>query len=366
MAVRAIEGFEVNGSTSALLDVYEAVEFDDGDAFVDGYRGGSALLSETGERHSRITISLGANHNQIILGMRVLAVAPKDGTQAAILWKDLAGEAKLWIQVRRISPVSPDYVLELRNGDPDPIASTPTIKGEPWAWAAVELRAIIGAALGAPPGEFELRIDRATVASESDVNTIAQGSAAVVNRVEFRAHADSDWTGDEPSFMAIDDIYIADVPASPGDEVADFLGAPVLRENRVAAEAVLNEWTPHGGSDHALLVDDPPDHDGDTTYLEAETDSDEEYFTREPVSDEIGDEIYAIKVQTVARLNVTGTKNMAQVVRVDGSAYGNVSYPVNSMGYKRRELVMDTDPSIGGRWQKERIENDVKTGFTSV
>lgn len=364
MAVRAIEGFEVNGSATALAELYEAVFFDDGDVFRDGYQGGVALQSAAGVEMTRFTVSLGASHNELIVGFRICAVAPKDGTQLFILWRDLGGSAKVWLQIRRISPLSPDYVIELQNGDPSAIATTPLIKGEPWAWAYVELRIVVGTLVSAPLGAFELRLDTTVVAS-GEANTEAQGVHSSANRCEFRLLADEDWEGDEASFVALDDVYIVNVPASPGDEVADFLGAPVMREMPVAEDAGTNDWDPHGAVTHAACVADDADHDGDATYLEAPGDSVEEHFRHAPAPDEIGDVVHALKLQTVARLDAAGSEDMAQLFRIDGGAYASSTYPVNSTGYKRREQIRDTDPSIGGRFLLERVEEELETGFVS-
>lgn len=365
MAARVVEGFEINGSETALVEVYEAVEFDDGAAFGDGYRGGRCLLSETGARASKFTAQLGAYYTHTIHGFRVCAVAPKDGVRLWTLWRDFDGETKVWLQVRRPAPASADYVLELRNGDAEPLAKTPLIKGEPWAWACIEIGVVTGKPDSAPVGSFELRVDMVTVATASAVNTSFEGTAPG-NRFEIQAFADEDWAGAEPSFVAVDDVYAVDVPLSPGTGVEDFMGAPVMREVAVADVGAAADWTPTGAADAALAVDDPdPDHDGDATYVEAPDDSSDALFTLSPITSEVGDVVHAVKQQTVARLDAVGSENMRQFLALPDATDTSPAYAVDSTGYKRKERVIDTDAGVGGRILLERLQ-DSETGFGSL
>lgn len=190
--------------------------------------------------------------------------------------------------------------------------STASLSPSPnWNW--IEFKWTIHDTTGA----YELRLNGATVASGSGVDTQNGGTAAWDNfEIEsLNGSVDSH----------VDDLYLLDSASSgvTGAPNNDFLGD--IRIDTLHPDGNGNSSQLTGqdadSTNNYLNVDDSPGPDDDTTYNESATVSDQDTYTLDNMPAAAQDDILAIQVNLVAKHNDAGPRSMRTVIRDGGTDY---------------------------------------------
>jgi hypothetical protein len=113
-----------------------------------------------------------------------------------------------------------------------------------------------------------------------------------------------------------DDFYCTSDPTLNGD-----FSAAILRPE----SDVTSDWTPSTGSDNYAMVDDGIEHDGDTTYNEADTVGESDLFELEDTGLDPAEVVYAAQLVMVSKNIGPGTGSIAMNID-DGGGVEEVSH----------------------------------------
>lgn len=196
-----------------------------------------------------------------------------------------------------------------------------------------------------------------------------------INGVWFPEYVETDETLDRAAIGAMGGRMDETPDLGPNEsvldvEVFDFIMADEeIADCRVISTFpgadVSGEFTPSEGTDgFEMLNDDVPD--GDSTYVEANTDGDEgvyDYRTREglaPTLDE-DEEILAMQFDTQARNETIDPRALEYIVedstgkQVVATRELEPSYATNPTFFDTNPAFFDTNPNTGAPWDKDEV-----------
>lgn len=136
-----------------------------------------------------------------------------------------------------------------------------------------------------------------------------------------------------------DHIYICD---STGSRCNDFLGPQRITRINPAAVGDYSQWAPSAAVDHYTLVDDNPQSDDDSTYVESDVSGDRELWGYEDASN-LGT-IQAIQLVTLARSTDAAHRDVKLLAK-SGSESEDAAHTV-AYDYSFATRIMETQ--IGG------------------
>jgi hypothetical protein len=148
----------------------------------------------------------------------------------------------------------------------------------------------------------------------------------------------------------IDDMYILDTTGTVNN---DFLGDCYIKTYRPTGDGSLNDFTANSGSTKYTQVDDAPQPDGDTTYMVAGTNGNQQTLTH-PAVDSLG-AIAAVVHTMVSRKDGAGAVSLKSLSKVGGTLYKGSAMPVGDT-YTSQHTVWELNPDTGVAWIKTGVD----------
>lgn len=349
MAIRFIEGFELNAASSTTNDQYLERKF----ATITGIPGSAAGhkvgLALTGES-AILTTPEFADQDVWIINWAWNAASVAQTGQAARMTIRRAGVEQLRVAVRAYNGVNSDdrFVLDIQRG-----ATTLATVGPFWAgqWYNFQLKVTIDPSAGA----YELKVDDVSVASDTGVNT---ADAGVADADAFR------WSCDNgTSNLSLDHIVIAD---DTGTDTNDFFGPVLVTSALPRADGDDLDWTPSEGSTHFSLVNEVMPNNNvviteDPKRVTATTVGDVDRWLMDTLTTTwalpTATAVLAVGVETCAAMDASGSLDIAPVFK-DATAATATGTPftVDDTAYEVSVQIWEENPALAAAWTLADID----------
>jgi len=201
-------------------------------------------------------------------------------------------------------------------------------------------------------GVVELRVNGETWFINANLDTKA--TATTTDELVFNSGA---FSYGEGAVCRVTDFWAVD-PLSGGNET-DFLYPAVIDTLYPSAEVIGEiDFTPESGSDNALMVDDAPQHDWDTTYNEANVAANKDRFdiTGQVPESSFG-RVHAVQVQALAKDTLdTGTRT-ARAVIFEGATEGvGATLTMTEAQYQSLYGLYEDNPDTSAAWLMADVE----------
>ena len=191
-------------------------------------------------------------------------------------------------------------------------------------------------------GTCDWQVNGAAAGSDTTLDTIAAGGVADCVRLVLGSSVGGSFQCNGNA--AFDDLYVAD---GSGSDLTDFAGDVVVDTQMAVAETGTITFTPSGGSDNALMVDEIGPDD-DSTYNEANTVTDDDLLTiADPAA--TGQTVYALAPFAYARKVDAGARGLGVKIERGGSE-STPTDQVLSTTYGYIQEIEENDPNGGGDW----------------
>lgn len=211
-------------------------------------------------------------------------------------------------------------------------------------WYHIELYALINDTTGA----FELRVNEASVASGSGLDTRNGGTSGVINQYRFNG------TGSNDDF---DDLH--------GMTGQDWAGDTRCIGQLPNSDGATLQWTPSTGTAHYAVVDEATPN-GDTDYVSDATAGHIDTYGYPSVGVGSTATVVAVGVRLIARKDDAGARTIDQVVRRGGTNYATGTAKTLSTTYAAYAGTWNTDPSTGSAWASVAAVNAGEYGVKEV
>lgn len=225
--------------------------------------------------------------------------------------------------------------LRVRRGTTT-LATTTDLNLQVDTWYYIEFKTTIHDTNGA----YELRVDETTELSASSVDT--QVSFGQIDLVQFITAASS------LDHFSFDDIYILD---NSGTANNDFLGKCRVDGILPNAAGDATDFTPSAGSNYAAMDDNPDD--GDTTYVESDTPTDQDLYNYASMPASIGD-VKGIQINTMTRLTDAESFDLKTLVK-SGTTTDADSGQAATNDYVTLHRIVEEDPDTSAAWTESGI-----------
>jgi hypothetical protein len=204
-------------------------------------------------------------------------------------------------------------------------------------WYYFEIDATIHNSTGA----YEVRLDGATILSDTGVDTQNAGDA-VVDNIEFLGNSATD--------NEFDDIYVLD---DAGTDNTGLLGD--CRVETVFPDALGNEndFTASPAVDQHLNVDDGVTPDDDTTYNWSATATDRELYGFAALTGNVGT-VFGVDAKMLCRKEDAGFREVRVIARsnITEVESGNLTLGVD---YIYKNNIYENDPNGGINWTETSV-----------
>jgi hypothetical protein len=233
-------------------------------------------------------------------------------------------------------------VLQVRRGGTILATGTTVLQEDTWYY--IELKVTID---NSPNGSYELRINGATEVSDPAVDTQDDASNNTIQEVNIGSFGFNNTT------VLITDWYIFDDAGSTNNDFIASNSYDVHVEPKFPnADGTTNDWTPQGGGENYVEVDEAGGIDGDTTYNSADTVGNIDLYELPDLVNP-PDSILGIQINLDARKEPGPARTIEDVVRSGGSNFlgsGSIaSMSVNS-DYEPYHTIHETDPDTAAAW----------------
>lgn len=325
MAVRFVEGFEIDGGPGYYRAMYqnrpEVTADQDGRLFGTAI-GGTTLVTPI--------LSTSAI-DEWIVGIGWYTGNNSDPDTDFIEFMN-GGISQFSLHLRA------DRRLEVRRGST--VIETGTVVLPLQDWAYIEFKALMHTSAGS----YEVRVDRITDMSGSSINS-ALGALNDADTVKFSSNGNN----------RFDDIYILDTATGVA---VDFLGPKVVEGLLPTGDGDTQEWDESTGDTAYILVDDPAATLSVSDYIESATVGEDALFDFNNLSF-ISGEVSAVAVNAVVGLDGVGSRTFRVKYRSSADAEGNgLTLLVDSTQAQNRQGIMEQDPSgTPDAWALEDINN---------
>lgn len=340
MAIRFIEGFELNAADSASSDTYLKRKFatvTGTPAVGNGLRLGSAIASSS----LALTTPEFTDQDVWILHWAWNLDAAASTSQAAGIQIRRAGAVQLTLDIRANSSREDRFYVDIKRG-----ATTLASAGPFWSakWYSFEFKVTVDPSAGA----YELKANGTTVASGTGVNTADQ---AVADADQFRFSLDNG-----VRTMRLDHVVIAD---DTGANVNDFFGETLVIDLLPSADGDDLDWSPSSGSAHFSLVNEVMPSASVLTTLDpqrvsSETPGDlDRWQFQDLASDGVpsGATILGLGVETVARMEASGSRTLRPIFKdVGASTAEGDSVVVNDTAFTMVTQIWEQNPALASSW----------------
>jgi hypothetical protein len=200
-------------------------------------------------------------------------------------------------------------------------------------WNYIEIKVVVNATTGS----VEVRLNGATSAEISATN-VDTGS---VNIARIGAAFNN---AGVTNTLDTDDVYAADTTGSAPNNT--FLGDVRVEQITLDAEGTNTAWTANTGTKVSRVNEGATTYtyDGDTGYIESATPGAQETFTGTALAVTSGT-VHAVQLNTVARKDDAGLREVARVIRVGGVDYTGATLPALTTSYTMATELLNQDPA---------------------
>lgn len=312
MAVKFIEGFELNAASSAANDQYlerKMASVSGTPADSGGYLIGRALSSAS----YSFTTPAFADQDVWILhwAWRFDSVATSDQNAGVFLLRDSTEQFSAEVRSYTGTDNEDDrFYVDLKRG-----ATTLATAGPFWAkkWYVFELKVKVDPTTGT----YELKVNGTSEVSDTGVNTADDG---VADADQFTFSLDNGLRT-----MRLDHVIIAD---DTGSNVNDFFGQSLVLDALPASDGDDTDWTPNTGSSHYVLVNEEMPNNNvltteDSKRVTSETVSDFDRWHMQHLADQgvpSGATILAVQVETCAAMEASGSRTLRVAFKDTGGS----------------------------------------------
>ena len=165
--------------------------------------------------------------------------------------------------------------------------------------------------------EFKYKFHNSTGTMEILIDGVSEASATGLDTIPAGADGTIDWfqlggtTTNDVNLFYMTDFYICD---GSGTIRNDFLGAVESQPLLPDADGFHTDFTPLS-STNISNVDEPGNHDGDTSYNAGTTAGDQDSYNMTTLTGLAGRQILGLQVEVIAEKNDTGTKHARPFIR---------------------------------------------------
>ncbi len=200
-------------------------------------------------------------------------------------------------------------------------------------WYFIEFKVVCGAA-----GSYTLRVNGVSVLTASGVNTQA-GTDAYHDRVRI--------LGGPYSNPCTDSLYICDGAGSQNNDLLGDLKVTAIFPSGAGDSA---QWTSSGGSNYAMVNENPPDDDA--SYVEDTVTGHKDLYAYGGLSG-LGT-INGVQITTDARLTDVGSFSLKTAAKTGGTESDDAGQAVTLTTWDAFRRIMETDPS-GAAWSQSSV-----------
>jgi hypothetical protein len=191
-------------------------------------------------------------------------------------------------------------------------------------WYYIEIKVVIHDTAGS----VELRINGATVASASGVDT-RNGGTGVVNGFQFGAGHGGSSQRTNANFC---DLYVCDGSGAINNSFLGDCKVECLFPNGAGAET---QWTPSAGSNYQNVDETPPNDD--TDYNKSNTVDQVDTYAMTDLASTTG-LIYGVQYLDYVRKDNAGSRHIAPVARIGGTDYAGADASLGDSYVYTREI----------------------------
>lgn len=349
MAIKFIEGFELNAATSASDDFYLERKFSSvvgTPAQASGYLYGSAVSSSS----LVLTTPAFADQDVWILHWAWRLDSAATASQAAGVRVLRAGVEQLSLDIRSFTGSDDQddrFYVDIKRD-----ATTIATAGPFWAqkWYRFEFKVTVDPSAGT----YELKVNGTTAVSGTGANTAQQG---VADADQFVFSLDNGLRT-----MRLDHVVIAD---DTGASVNDFFGETLVAGRLPNADGDDLDWTPSSGSAHYSLVNEAmPDSNVLTTLdpqrVTSDTVSDVDRWHVENLASvgvPSGASILGVQVETCARMEASGSRTLRAAFKdTGGSTAEGDDFVVDTTAFGVTLQVWETNPATASSWTVTSVD----------
>jgi hypothetical protein len=349
MAIRFIEGFELNAATSTAFDQYyerKMAGIQGTPAQTDGYRIGSALDGSS----YKFTTPEFTDQDVWILHWSWYFDSVATSSQGAGIDILKASTSQLTVNVRSFTGVSDTddrYYVDIKRG-----ATTLATVGPFWSskWHTFELKVTIDPAAGA----YELKVNGVSEVSATGVNT---ADTAAADADQFIFSVDNGIRS-----MRLDHVIVAD---DTGANVNDFFGQCLVVELLPNGEGDDLDWTPSTGTTHYSLVNEAmpsgivlTTEDAKRVTSETATDVDRWHMGNlATLGVPSGATILGMSVETCAAMEASGTRDLRPVFKDTTAATAEgTSFSVTSTAFDTFVEIWEVNPATSAAWTVATVD----------
>jgi hypothetical protein len=218
-------------------------------------------------------------------------------------------------------------------------------------WHYVEMRVLIGNG----DGEIDFSVDGISLFSRVGLDTQPGGDTTINNIVLNSGSPNgSSAIGDGLAWSCADFIVI-DPTTSPN---TIFPFPAVIDTLRPTAETAQIDFTPETGVDNSAMVDDPAQHDYDSTHNEANIAADEDRFTTSDVVPDngFGDALAVDVVSMVKDALDAGTRTMRSVIFEGATGADGATVTLTESEWQQITGIFNVNPDTSAAWAYAEIE----------
>ena len=346
MALRKIEGFELDTSVAALQRIYQNTVIDAGITFPAGRVHGACL--KAGPTPTTWQTQDMTAATTWIVGIGLRATNP----ESPMLLERLMDSGNELIRLE-LNDTATGYTISCKRGGTTIATSAITLLDDQWYFVEWKVT------LNATTGSTELRVNQSSASgfAVSGVNTTNTG-ATTANRVEWNIEAQASGT----TSVYIDDIYVFDTTGSDNN---DFAGDSIAEGLFPTSDGDSLQFTPDSGSTHFSQVDEPTVADDDTTYLQSSTNGNIDLFHYGNLV-VINGNILGIEVQEQWRLLAAGSRNVrTKHKHTDATISNGTTKAVTTTAYANKPQIWERNPGTAGLWTVADV-NGMQLGFENV
>lgn len=199
-------------------------------------------------------------------------------------------------------------------------------------------------------GSIELRIDGDVIGTATSIDTRYSTYDLGVTSILLAGQGTSD-----VNTAFYDDVYVTDSAGS--SPYNSFLGPIDVQTLFPDGNGNYSNLTGSDSNqtDNYLLVDESPDPDDDTTYVESDTEGDEDTYTFDNLVGATGKTIRGAIGYVVAKKTDVNAKYIRPMFRVNSTDYVGTSFAL-SEGYTVHQQIQQVNPNTSTDWTPTTID----------
>lgn len=352
MALRFLEGFEVEQGSTEFTPKYGTVDDGGGGGFVfpstpksgSGCTGGTS----TANAELRTKALVSSVENSWFSGLRWISgnnVSAGDKNCGYRYYSGATEQLAFVLSINTILAGSayPSAVWKVYRGA-TLLGTSPSFFLTQWIYW--EFGAVIRTGTN---GSFEIRKDGASFYSLSSINTANAGTdGADVAGYKFSASTSQSTT--------IDDWYICDGTGSTNNSFLSANGDPVIFGALPSGNGNRTDWFASSGSNHAALVDDAAGSVNDADYVYSATAGNDDLYDYADFTFASGLPVLGVQLNTRGAMLASGNKVLQPVFRdTGGSEDFGTSWTWSSTSITHEERVYDVNPVTSAAWTRSAL-----------